>query len=149
MVRALLLDTHTHARTHTHTHPGRQAGRQAGRHARTHKHTHTHTHTHTLHTMALNMPPVYLKTRWLGFGNRAILVRLFEAGRARYDSESATFQRVFNSCQKDFPQLTAKVMNRQESTSLQPEADMTLCLTTSTLPRIDKLCATHQGQLSH
>uniref|UniRef100_A0A8C5A3P1 DUF4371 domain-containing protein n=1 Tax=Gadus morhua TaxID=8049 RepID=A0A8C5A3P1_GADMO len=71
----------------------------------------------------------------------------------------------------DFPQLAAKAMmsllpfattylcergfssliylkNKYRS-RLQPEADMTLCLTTSIRPRLDKLCATHQGQTSH
>ncbi|MBN3299393.1 SCND3 protein, partial [Amia calva] len=75
------------------------------------------------------------------------------------------------SCQKDFPQLTAKAMRSllcfamtylcesgfstltylksKYRSRLQPEADMALCLTTSNCPRIDKLFATHQGQSSH
>lgn len=32
---------------------------------------------------------------------------------------------------------------------LQPKDDVTICLTTSIHPRIDKLCDAHQGQTSH
>ena len=75
------------------------------------------------------------------------------------------------SCQKYFPKLTAKAMRSllpfattylcesgfsslaylksKYRSRLQPEAAMALCLTTSICPRIDKLCATHQGQASH
>uniref|UniRef100_A0A8C5GFF6 Uncharacterized protein n=1 Tax=Gouania willdenowi TaxID=441366 RepID=A0A8C5GFF6_GOUWI len=86
-----------------------------------------------------------------------------------YETKSLT--QFWISCQKVFPQLAAKAMmsllpfattylcesgfssltylkNKYRS-RLQPEADMTLCLTTSISPRLDKLCATHQGQTSH
>lgn len=86
-----------------------------------------------------------------------------------YDTKSLS--QFWISCQKDFPQLAAKAMmsllpfattylcesgfssltylkNKYRS-RLQPEADLTLCLTTSIHPRIDMLCATHQGQTSH
>ena len=79
--------------------------------------------------------------------------------------ETRPFIQFWISLQKDFPQLTAKAMksllpfatiylcesgfsslaylkNKYRSRLLP---DMALCLTTSICPRIDKLCATHQG----
>ena len=86
-----------------------------------------------------------------------------------YETKPLTQFWIF--CQKDFPQLAAKAMmgllpfattylcesgfssliylkNKYRS-RLQPEGDVTLCLTSSIRPRLDKLCATHQGQTSH
>ncbi|XP_073711553.1 zinc finger MYM-type protein 6-like [Misgurnus anguillicaudatus] len=73
-------------------------------------------------------------------------------------------------CQKTFPQLAKKAMmsllpfattylcesafsslsylKSKYRSKLQPESDMMLCLT-SISPRIDRLCAVHQGQSSH
>uniref|UniRef100_A0A8C4ESG1 HAT C-terminal dimerisation domain-containing protein n=1 Tax=Dicentrarchus labrax TaxID=13489 RepID=A0A8C4ESG1_DICLA len=99
------------------------------------------------------------------------LIELSTDSTYRNIYETKPLTQFWISCQKDFPQLAAKAMmsllsfattylcesgfssltylkNKYRS-RLQPEADMTLCLTTSIRPRLDKLCATHQGQTSH
>ena len=99
------------------------------------------------------------------------LIELSTDSTLRNIYETKPLTQFWISCQKDFPQLAAKAMmslfpsattylceggfssltylkNKYRS-RLQPEADMTLCLTTSIRPRLDKLCATHQGQTSH
>uniref|UniRef100_A0A3Q2NXH9 HAT C-terminal dimerisation domain-containing protein n=1 Tax=Fundulus heteroclitus TaxID=8078 RepID=A0A3Q2NXH9_FUNHE len=99
------------------------------------------------------------------------LIELSTDSTFRNIYETKPLTQFWISCHKDFPQLAAKAMmsllpfattylcesgfssltylkNKYRS-RLQPEADMTLCLTTSIRPGLDKLCATHQGQTSH
>ena len=99
------------------------------------------------------------------------LIELSTDSTFRNIYETKPLTQFWISCQKDFSQLSAKAMrsllpfattylcesrffsltylkNKYRS-RLQPEADMTLCLTASIRPRLDKLCATHQGQTSH
>ena len=99
------------------------------------------------------------------------LIELSTDGTFRNMYETKPFTQFWISCQKEFPQLAAKAMmsplpfattchcesgfssltylKNKYTSRLQPEANMTLCLTTSIHPRLGKLCATHQGQTSH
>ena len=99
------------------------------------------------------------------------LIELSTDSTHRNTYETKPLTGFWISCQKDFPELAGKAMmillpfattylcesgfsslnymkNKYRS-RLQPEADLTLCLTTSIHPRLDKLCASHQGQISH
>lgn len=99
------------------------------------------------------------------------LIKLFTDSTYKRMYETRPLIQFWISCQKDFPQFTAKAMRRlipfamtylwesgfssltylksEYRSRRQPEANMALCLTTSICPRIGKLCATHQGQTSH
>ncbi|XP_042559411.1 zinc finger BED domain-containing protein 5-like [Clupea harengus] len=93
------------------------------------------------------------------------LIDLSTDSTCRNAYETRPLVQFWISCQKDFPQLTAKAMRSllpfatthlcesgfsslvylksEYSSRLKPEADLALCLKTSICPRIDQLCASH------